>query len=85
MNMKNVIKMLAVAGLMSAGVAQAAVPADFSAIPGVLFVNWHASAAMAGKSNPMLDLVAQLAQSQLQALAAQLAQQGATESRAQPV
>ncbi len=39
MNMKNVIKMLAVAGLMSAGVAQASVPADFNATPGVLFVN----------------------------------------------
>ena len=54
MNMKNVIKMLAVAGLMSAGVAQASVPADFNATPGVLFVNWHASAAMAGKANPCL-------------------------------
>ncbi len=31
MNMKNVIKMLAVAGLMTAGFAQASVPADFNA------------------------------------------------------
>ncbi len=50
--MKNVIKMLAVAGLMTAGFAQAAVPAD----PGVLFVNWNATAAMAGKANPMLEV-----------------------------
>lgn len=56
MNMKNVIKMLAVAGLMSAGVAQASVPADFNATPGVLFVNWHAGAAMAGKANPVLEV-----------------------------
>ncbi|WP_281705709.1 hypothetical protein [Aeromonas taiwanensis] len=56
MNMKNVIKMLAVAGLMSVGVAQAAVPADFNAAPGVLFVNWHAGAALAGKNNPQLEV-----------------------------
>ena len=56
MNMKNVIKMLAVAGLMSAGVAQAAVPADFNAAPGVLCVNWHTSAAVAGNANPMLEV-----------------------------
>ena len=56
MNMKNVIKMLAVAGLMSAGVAQAAVPADFNAAPGVLFVNWHTSVAVAGNANPMLEV-----------------------------
>ncbi len=31
MNMKNVIKMLAVAGLMTAGFAQASVPADLNA------------------------------------------------------
>ena len=37
MNMKNVIKMLAVAGLMTAGFAQASVPADLNAAPGVLF------------------------------------------------
>ena len=54
--MKNVIKMLAVAGLMTAGVAQAAVPANFSAAPGVLFVNWQASAAIDGKANPMLEV-----------------------------
>ena len=54
--MKNVIKLLAVAGLMSAGATQAAVPADFNAVPGVLFVNWHASAAMDGKANPMLEV-----------------------------
>ncbi|MGY3859494.1 MULTISPECIES: hypothetical protein [Aeromonas] len=56
MNMKNVIKMLAVAGLMTAGVAHASVPADFSAAPGVLVVNWQASAAIDGKSNPMLEV-----------------------------
>ncbi|WP_421198802.1 hypothetical protein [Aeromonas enteropelogenes] len=56
MNMKNVIKMLAVAGLMTAGFTQASVPADFNATPGVLFVNWHASAAMDGKANPMLEV-----------------------------
>ena len=56
MNMKNVIKMLAVAGLMTAGFAQAAVPADLNAAPGVLFVNWNATAAMAGKANPMLEV-----------------------------
>ena len=54
--MKNVIKMLAVAGLMTAGVAQAAGPANFSAAPGVLVVNWQASAAIDGKSNPMLEV-----------------------------
>ena len=54
--MKNLIKMLAVAGLMTAGVAQASVPADFNAAPGVLFVNWHASATMDGKANPMLEV-----------------------------
>ena len=54
--MKNVIKMLAVAGLMTAGFAQAAVPADINAAPGVLFVNWNATAAMAGKANPMLEV-----------------------------
>ena len=54
--MKNLIKMLAVAGLMTAGVAQASVPADFNAAPGVLFVNWHASSTMAGKANPMLEV-----------------------------
>ena len=56
MNMKNVIKMLAVAGLMTAGFAQASVPADLNAAPGVLFVNWHATAAMDGKANPMLEV-----------------------------
>lgn len=56
MNMKNLIKMLAVAGLMTTGVAQASVPADLNAAPGVLFVNWHASATMAGKANPMLEV-----------------------------
>lgn len=54
--MKNVIKMLAVAGLMTAGVAQAAVPANFSAAPGVLVVNWQAGAAIDGKANPMLEV-----------------------------
>ncbi|MGY3866744.1 hypothetical protein [Aeromonas bivalvium] len=54
--MKNLIKMLAVAGLMTAGVAQASVPADFTATPGVLFVNWQASAAIDGKANPMLEV-----------------------------
>lgn len=54
--MKNVIKMLAVAGLMTAGAAQASVPADFTATPGVLFVNWQASAAIDGKANPMLEV-----------------------------
>ena len=56
MNMKNVIKMLAVVGLMTAGFAQASVPADLNATPGVLFVNWHASAAADGKANPMLEV-----------------------------
>ncbi|WP_323875797.1 hypothetical protein [Aeromonas veronii] len=56
MNMKNVIKMLAVAGLMTTGFAQASVPADFNAMPGVLFVNWNATAAMDGKANPMLEV-----------------------------
>ncbi|MDF2393226.1 MULTISPECIES: hypothetical protein [Aeromonas] len=56
MNMKNVIKMLAVAGLMTAGFAQASVPADLNAAPGVLFVNWHATAAMDGKANPTLEV-----------------------------
>ena len=56
MNMKNVIKMLAVAGLMTAGFAQASVPADLNAAPGVLFVNWHATAAVEGKGNPMRDV-----------------------------
>ncbi|ATP11237.1 uncharacterized protein Asalp_41650 [Aeromonas salmonicida subsp. pectinolytica 34mel] len=54
--MKNVIKMLAVAGLMTASFAQASVPADLNAAPGVLFVNWHATAAMDGKANPMLEV-----------------------------
>jgi len=54
--MRNVIKMLAVAGLMSAGLAQAAVPADVNAAPGVLFVNWHASAAATGNANPVLEV-----------------------------
>ncbi|MCS3456781.1 hypothetical protein M2366_002887 [Aeromonas sp. BIGb0405] len=54
--MKNVIKMLAVAGLMSSGLAQASVPADFSATPGSLLVNWQASAVIDGKSNPMLEV-----------------------------
>ncbi|MGE6108675.1 hypothetical protein, partial [Aeromonas sobria] len=39
-----------------AGVAQASVPADFNAAPGVLFVNWQASAAIDGKANPMLEV-----------------------------
>ncbi|MCE9956540.1 hypothetical protein [Aeromonas rivipollensis] len=56
MNMKNLIKMLAVAGLMTAGFAQAAVPADINAAPGVLFVNWNTTTAMAGKANPMLEV-----------------------------
>ncbi|PKQ72139.1 hypothetical protein AOX56_07295 [Aeromonas sobria] len=56
MNMKNVIKMLAVAGLMTTGFAQASVPADFNAMPGVLFVNWNATAAVDGKANPMLEV-----------------------------
>ncbi|MGL4249713.1 MAG: hypothetical protein ACRCR1_03505 [Aeromonas sp.] len=56
MNMKNVIKMLAVAGLMTAGFANAAVPADFNAAPGVLFVNWQATAAAEGKASPMLEV-----------------------------
>ncbi|WP_421345715.1 hypothetical protein [Aeromonas veronii] len=56
MNMKNVIKMLAVAGLMTTGFAHAAVPADFNATPGVLFVKWHSTAALDGKANPMLEV-----------------------------
>jgi hypothetical protein len=56
MNMKNVIKMLAVAGLMTAGFAQAAVPADINAAPGVLFVNWNSTAAVDGKANPTLEV-----------------------------
>jgi len=56
MNMKNVIKMLAVAGLMTTGFAHAAVPADFNATPGVLFVKWNATAAMDGNAKPMLEI-----------------------------
>jgi len=54
--MKNVIKMLAIAGLMTAGAAQASVPASFSATPGVLLVNWHAHAALDGKASYMLEV-----------------------------
>lgn len=54
--MKNLIKVLAVAGLMSSGLAQASVPADFSTTPGTLLVNWQASAVIDGKSNPMLEV-----------------------------
>ena len=46
------IKMLAVAGLMSAGVACGFRPCRLQCHPGVLFVNWHVGAAMAGKANP---------------------------------
>ena len=35
---------------------QDAVPADFNAAPGVLFVNWHTSVAVAGNANPMLEV-----------------------------
>ncbi|KUE78394.1 hypothetical protein ACKC5O_13275 [Aeromonas schubertii] len=48
--MRHAIKLLAVAGLMTAGVAQASVPADFSAVPGVLMVKWHDAAAISGAS-----------------------------------
>ncbi|WP_042013482.1 hypothetical protein [Aeromonas fluvialis] len=54
--MKNVIKMLAIAGLMTTGFAQASVPADFNAMPGVLFVKWNATAALDGKANSMLEV-----------------------------
>ena len=54
--MKNLIKILAVAGLMTAGAAQASVPADFNATPGVLFVNWHAHASVDRNGNPKLEV-----------------------------
>ncbi|WP_167386716.1 hypothetical protein [Aeromonas cavernicola] len=54
--MNKLIKMLAIAGLMTTGVANAAIPADFNAAPGVLFVNWHATAAVEGNSQPMLEV-----------------------------
>ena len=50
--MKSVIKMLAVAGLMTAGVAQA----DLNAAPGMLFVNWDATAALDSNANSMLEV-----------------------------
>lgn len=56
MNMKNVIKMLAFASLMTAGAAQASVPANFSATPGVLFVNWHAHASLDDKTSSTLEV-----------------------------
>ncbi|ENY73413.1 hypothetical protein G114_02649 [Aeromonas diversa CDC 2478-85] len=46
--MRTLIKMLAVAGLMTTSLAHAAVPADFSAAPGVLFVKWHGDAVQHG-------------------------------------
>ncbi|GEQ76987.1 LysR family transcriptional regulator [Comamonas testosteroni] len=86
-----------VLALVACGLGVAIVPASFAMFhrEQIVFRPLRASrqvsrlavlaSAQALKSNPMLDLVAQLAQSQLQALAAQLAQQGTTASRSQPV
>ncbi|PJG57992.1 hypothetical protein [Aeromonas cavernicola] len=54
--MNKLIKILAIAGLMTTGFTHAAVPADFTATPGVLFVNWHTTAAGEGNSQPMLEV-----------------------------
>ncbi|WEE80491.1 hypothetical protein [Comamonas testosteroni] len=86
-----------VLALVACGLGVAIVPASFAMFhrEQIVFRPLRASrqvsrlavlvSAQALKSNPMLELVAQLAQSQLQALAAQLAQQGTTASRLQPV
>lgn len=44
--MKSLIKIVVLSGLMAVGVAHAELPADISASPGVLRVNWHETSAM---------------------------------------
>lgn len=56
MNMKTLIKTLALAGLMGSGLALAVVPADFNASPGVLLVNWHEGTAMSNDGNAKLEV-----------------------------
>lgn len=51
--MKNTLALFMLAGLAHVGMAQAAIPADVSAAPGLLFVNWHDDAS-SSSANPTL-------------------------------
>ncbi|WHF35723.1 hypothetical protein QLQ87_16350 [Aeromonas salmonicida] len=52
MMIKKTLTLFALAGLAHIGMAQAAIPADVSAAPGLLFVNWHDNAS--SSTNPTL-------------------------------
>lgn len=57
MSMKNLIKTLALAGLMSTGLAQATdIPAEIDSSPGMLFVEWHATPEMSSAANQKLEV-----------------------------
>ena len=57
MDMKNVIKILALTGLMSTALVQATeIPADIEVSHGVLFVHWNAPAEEYAKANPTLEV-----------------------------
>ena len=51
---KKTLTLFALAGLAHIGMAQAAIPADVSAAPGLLFVNWHDNASSSSSANPTL-------------------------------
>ncbi|HDN9017205.1 TPA: hypothetical protein ACNUUK_003128 [Aeromonas salmonicida subsp. smithia] len=53
MMIKKTLTLFALAGLAHIGMAQAAIPADVSAAPGLLFVNWHDNAS-SSSANPTL-------------------------------
>ena len=46
------LTLLMLAGLAHTGLAQAALPADVSAAPGLLFVNWH-DAVSSNEAHPL--------------------------------
>jgi hypothetical protein len=55
--MKNAIKTLVLAGLMSTGLAQATdIPAEIDSSPGVLFVNWQESPEMTTAAGQKLEV-----------------------------
>ncbi|QFI53388.1 hypothetical protein [Aeromonas simiae] len=47
---------IALLGMMGSVAAQAAIPAEVRATPGMLFVDWQATAALEGKGNPLLEV-----------------------------
>ena len=57
MSMKTLIKTLALAGLMSTGLAQATdLPVELHSSPGVLFVDWHGTPEMSNAGGDKLEV-----------------------------